>query len=162
MSPLTAWPGFNWLRRIRPRRGTAQRARLLTRYRGRILIVHRGFEPDWLDELFKLPGGAGYFRIDARQAPGKTPTPVEWLVHDYLLPLDLPLPLLVQVRDDALRVRHLTDAGRVRHPSEIAWMLDELETRHHAMFCPDGDGFRVERGIAVEDNAVEMPYDFSL
>lgn len=136
--------------------------RFLTRFADRVLIVHAGLPSDWLEELFKLPGGAGYFRIDARRGAQGRPTPVEWLVHEYVLPLALPLPVLLSVEDEKVRVRHLTDRGRPRHPSEIAWMLDEIAQRHHALLSRDGAGFRVERVLAVEDNAVETPYGFSL
>lgn len=176
---LRQWFQRKGLRRVGlSRTRPAPRERLLARYQGRVLIVHRGFEQGWLDELFKLPGASGYFRIDVRQLAGQaqgtgdisgaslSASPLDWLIERYMLALErdlrLPLPLLVQVRDDALRVRHLTEAGRVRYPSDIAWILDEIETRYHAILLPDGEGFRVEPGIAVEDNAVETPYGFSL
>lgn len=136
--------------------------RFLARFDDRVLIVHAGLPADWLEELFKLPGGAGYFRFDARQHRQARLTPVEWLVNDYILPLELPWPVLLSVSGDAVRVRHLSDQGTPRHPSEIAWMLDEIETRHHALLQAEGRGFRVERVLPVEDNAVETPYGFSL
>jgi len=136
--------------------------RVLERFADRVLIVHTGLPGDWLEELFKIPGGAGYFRVDARRQPGGRPTPVEWLVHEYILPLELPLPVLLSVEGDTVRVRHLTDRGQPRHPSDIAWMLDEIDVRHHALLQRQGTGFRVERVLAVEDNAVETPYGFSL
>jgi len=146
---------------FRKRRPDAQQ-RFLERFAGRVLIVHEGLPGDWLEELFKIPGGAGYFRVDARRHPEGRPTPVEWLVHEYVLPLELPLPVLLSVSGEVVRVRHLTDRGQPRHPSDIAWMLDEIDTRHHAVLKPQGEGFSVERVLAVEDNAVETPYGFSL
>lgn len=134
------------------------RERFFARYSGKCLIVHEGFEPDWLEELLKQPGGAGHFRIDARQAPGGRPSPVEWLVHEHLLPLRLPLPLLVVVRGDTLYVRHLNRGGHAVHPSEILWMLDEIETRHHARLMPTTDGFAVSQGLDPRDNYVESMY----
>jgi hypothetical protein len=138
-----------------------QRARFLARYRNRVLLVHRGLEPAWADELRRQGGGAGYFRIDARRPPGRPETALEWVVHRWLLPLEeapgLPLPWLVAVSDEAIRVRHLVRAGQVVHPGEIPWFLDEMVRRHHAVLRPASDGFRVEAGIAVADNDAELP-----
>lgn len=132
------------------------RARFLQRYAGRRLIVHRGFPAGWLAELMKQPGGAGYFRLDARRPPGRRPTPVEWLVHRHLLPLELPLPLLVQVDGQTLYLRHLTRGGRPIHPAEILWLLDEIRDRHHARLRAAGGGFTVEPGLDPQDNAVHI------
>lgn len=45
-------------------------------------------------------------------------------------------------------------------PGEIAWMFDERAQRHHAALCPDGAGFRVERMLPNEHNAMETSYGF--
>lgn len=132
--------------------------RFLARYRGRTLIVHAGFPSDWLEELLKQPGGGGHFRIDSRQTGGD-PTPVEWLVRRHLLPLDLPRPLLVKVTADALYVRHLTRGGEAVHPSEIYWLLDEIEDRHHARLLIDGASLRVQVGIDPSDNEAKSMLD---
>lgn len=134
------------------------RDRFFNRYAGACLIVHQGFPSEWLEELMKQPGGAGHFRIDARTPPGRRPTPVEWLVHEHLLALRLPFPLLVVVRDETLYVRHLSRGGQVVHPSEILWMLDEISTRHHAKLTPAADGFAVSQGLDPRDNDVESMY----
>lgn len=128
------------------------RDRFLERYDGRVLIVHAGFPPEWLEELLKQPGGGGYFRIDCRSLERRHPSPVEWLVGEYVLPLELPLPLLAQVRSGSLRLRHLRRSSSIVHPSEILWLLDELETRHHVLLEVKGDGFAIRRGIDIGDN----------
>lgn len=138
--------------RKKPSSPVELRDRFLERYEGRGLIVHAGFPRDWLEELLKQPGGAGYFRIDARSLEHRRPSPVEWVVAEHLLPLGLPLPLFVLVRSGALRVRHLMRGGSAVHPSDILWFLDELDTRYHALLEVDGDGFRVRRGIDPDDN----------
>lgn len=123
------------------------------RYTGRSLIVHRGFGGDWLEELLKQPGGGSHFRIDSRRLPCKRPTPVEWLVQTHVLPLALPQPLFLKVEGEAILARHLTRGDHVVHPSEIAWFLEELDTRHHARLVFNGEGgVRVENGLSVDDN----------
>lgn len=131
------------------------RERFLQRYAGRGLVVHEGFPVDWLEELMKQPGGAGYFRIDARRRPGRRSTPVEWLVHEHLLPLGLPMPLFVLVEGETLYLRHLTRAGLAVHPSEILWMLDEIRDRHHARLTAAAGGFAVTTGLDTRNNDVE-------
>lgn len=132
--------------------------RFLDRYRGRTLIVHAGFPGDWLEELLKQPGGGGHFRIDSRQAAGD-PTPVEWLVQRHLLSLGLPLPLIVKVTPAALYVRHLDRGGQPVHPSEIYWLLDEIEERHHACLRVEGATLHVETGIDPADNEAKSFLD---
>ncbi len=133
-------------------------ARQLDRFRERFtersLIVHSGFSGNWLEELLKQPGGGGHFRLDSRTLPAKRPSPVEWLVQTHVLPLDLPQPLFLKVREADVLVRHLDRGGRAVHPSEIAWFLEELEVRHHARLRFDREPGRIEvsRGIAVNDN----------
>ncbi len=131
-------------------------AAFFERYTDRTIITHAGFPPDWLGELLKQPGGGGLFRLDARHKPGARPSPAEWVIHAHVLPLDLPLPLLIAVRADALYVRHLVRRARPVHPSEILWILNEIPIRHHALLRPTAGGFAVERGIPVEDNRVDM------
>lgn len=133
-------------------------ARFLGRYMNRTIIVHRGIPGRWLTELLKEPGGAGHFRFDARRAPGRRPTPIEWLVHSHVLHLGLPVPLIVQVREDALRVRHLLRAEHLILPCEVPWLLEEIGTRYHALLRPGEKDLDAARGIALEDNRIEAPY----
>jgi len=137
---------FNRLDRFLPR--------FRRRFTGRSLIVHRGFPPQWLEELLKQPGGGGHLRVDARGLPAARPTPVEWLVQTHVLPLELPQPLLLQVRAADVLVRHLQRGDRVVHPSEIAWFQEELEARHHARLCFGNEApcIEVVKGMSVNDN----------
>lgn len=127
----------------------------MARFAGRSLIVHDGLSAGWLEELLKEGGGAGHFRIDARRPPGDPPTPIEWVVHRHLLPLGLPRPFLVKVDGARLLVRHLTRNGKPVHPSEIAWMLREIEARHHWRLLRDGEGLTAAAGMDVADNRVD-------
>lgn len=131
-----------------------QLARFRERFAGRHVIVHRGFPEEWLEELLKQPGGGGHFRIDSRPLPTRRPTPIEWLVQTHLLPLNLPQPILLSVRERYALVRHLTRGAQAVHPSEIAWFLEELEERHHArlVFAREPGRIEVRLGIATNDN----------
>ncbi|WP_026340521.1 hypothetical protein [Thioalkalivibrio sp. ALJT] len=134
-------------------RPAQQMERFRNRYTGRSLIVHQGFTGDWLEELLKQPGGGGHFRIDSRPLPRRRPSPVEWLVQTHILPLELPQPLFLDMREDTLLVRHLTRGEHAVHPSEIAWFLEELDTRHHARLTLSGDGTaQVQYVLPVTDN----------
>ena len=126
--------------------------RFFAQYNGRTLILHQDFPPAWFEELVKLPGGGGHFRLDIRNLQDAKPSPVEWIAERYLLALHLPLPFFVMVKDDALLVRHLTRGGSPVHPSEILLFMDELESRHHALLRREGERLEVSRGIDVEDN----------
>lgn len=134
------------------------RERLFERFAGHGLIVHEGFPDQWLEELLKEPGGAGYFRVDARQAPRPDASPVEWLVHEHIRPLGLPMPLFVAVREGCLLLRHLHRGSRTVHPSEILWMLDEIDTRFHVRLEPAAGGFAIVRGLDIRDNDVESMF----
>jgi hypothetical protein len=135
-------------------RPARQLQRFRERFTGRTLILHDGFPADWLEELLRQPGGGGHFRLDIRPLPVSRPTPVEWLVQTHILPLDLPLPMIIQVREHDLLARHLQRRGTAVHPSEIAWFLEELDQRYHArLFLSDApERISVERGMAVDDN----------
>lgn len=128
--------------------------RFRSRYSGHTLIIHQGFPPEWLEELLKQPGGGGHFRLDARPLPVARPTPVEWIAQTHILPLALPLPLLLKTTEHGLWVRHLCRHEQVVHPSEIAWFLEELEQRYHALllFPEQGTQLEVQMGIPVKDN----------
>ena len=121
------------------------------RFAGRTLIVHAGLSPGWVAELLKEGVGGAHFRFDARRRAPGPPTPLEWVVEHHILPLACPLPLLVKVDADCLYLRHLTRGGAAVHPSEIAWMLDELPQRAHWTLRL-GSGARAEPGIPLADN----------
>ncbi|NIR60353.1 MAG: hypothetical protein GWO02_12965 [Gammaproteobacteria bacterium] len=131
------------------------RRRFFEQFAGRTIIVHAGFLPRWLEELLEQPGGGGHFRVDARRAPGRPPTPVEWIVHAHLLPLGLPVPLLVRATDTDLEVRHLTRGGKPVDPAEVLGLANEIGTRHHARLVPSRRGFEVSWGLPVEDNDID-------
>ncbi len=131
---------------------------LMRRYMNRSLIVHEGFAPNWFEELLKLPGGAGHFRIDVRTPWGRRASPVQWFVHTQILPLALPLPVFVLLKPEGIYVRHLTRGGASVHPSELLWFIDEIEARHHALLKVCDAGFAVTRGIDVRDNEAEAIY----
>lgn len=133
-------------------------ARFLERFARRTLIVHAGFPAGWFEELLKQPGGGGHFRVDLRIAPGQPPTPIEWVVHGFIAPLELPLPLLVRVDREALYIRHLVKNGTAAHPSEILWMLDDILDRYHARLQVQPGHFAADLGIPVSDNRIETPY----
>ncbi len=140
--------------RLLVRQPERQLERFRARFAGRNVIVHRGFPGEWLEELLKQPGGGGHFRIDSRPLPTRRPTPIEWLVQTHLLPLDLPYPFLLGVREECALVRHLTRGMHTVHPSEIAWFLEELEERHHArlVFASEPGRVEVHRGMPMNDN----------
>lgn len=147
-----------------PVRPCARRAAFFQRYRARTLIVHTGLSIDWLEELLTQGGGGGHFRLDARMVPARTPTPVEWVVHDFILPLQLPLPLIARISADSIRIRHLVRHGSTCHPADVGWILEDMGDgvggpgRAHAVLYPHGDGFRAERGIPIDDNCIDTPY----
>lgn len=139
---------------------TALRTRFLARFANKTIIVHAGLSMGWVSELHKESGGGAHFRIDARRAPGRKPTPIEWVVHHHILPQHLPLPVLIKVEGECLLVRHLVRNDAPVHPSEIYWMLGEFPARAHLILSAGGKGFAVKRGIAVSDNAVN--YDVEI
>lgn len=126
------------------------------RFAGRTLIVHAGLSPGWIAELQREGGGGAHFRIDVRQRPAGPLTPVEWMVRRHILPLACPLPLLVKVEPDCLRLRHLTRSGVPVHPSEIVWMLEELPQRAHWTLHGGSGGWRAERGMPFSDNRIKF------
>lgn len=133
---------------------TLLRTRFLTRFAGKTIIVHAGLSVGWISELLKECGGGAHFRIDARRAPGRKPTPIEWVVHNHILPQHLPLPLLVKVEGECLLVRHLIRNDAPVHPSELYWMLEEFPARAHLFLTAGGKGFAARRGMPVSENTV--------
>lgn len=145
------------MRILAKRRDARLLDRFFARYQGRTLIVHQGLTLDWLEELLKLGGGGGHFRIDTRKPPARH-SPVSWLAQRFILPLDLPLPVLCDVGPTTIAIRHLQSAGRLCHPADIAWILEDmrLRVRVHAMLSRHPGGLSTDRGLAVCDNAYEM------
>ncbi|MDR3391418.1 MAG: hypothetical protein P4L77_06735 [Sulfuriferula sp.] len=135
---------------------TVLRERFMARFAGKTIIVHDGLSIGWVSELVKEAGGGAHFRIDARRQPGRRPTPIEWVVHQQLLPHKLPMPFLVKVEDERLLVRHLMRNDMPVHPSEIYWMLTEFPDNHHLLLSVAGKGFIVKRGMSVAENAVNL------
>lgn len=131
----------------------------LERFSGRTIIVHRGFPEQFLRELLEQAGGGGHFRVDVRIPESTPPTPIEWVVHRFVLPLSLPLPLLIRVDADALYLRHLMHDNIVGHPSEILWMLDTIRERHHARLDRQQGRYAVSMGMAVQDNDVDYGFN---
>ncbi len=131
--------------------------RFFARYQGRTLIVHQGLTLDWLEELLKLGGGGGHFRIDIRQPPGRH-SPVSWLAHRFILPLDLPLPVLCDVGPTTIAIRHLRSADRLCHPADIAWILEDMRVRArvHARLSRHSHRLTADMGLAACDNTYEM------
>ncbi|WP_297396032.1 hypothetical protein [Acidiferrobacter sp.] len=131
--------------------------RFFARYQGRTLIVHQGLTLDWLEELLKLGGGGGHFRIDTRK-PENRDSPVLWLAHHFILPLNLPLPVLCDVGPATIAIRHLHCAGRLCHPADIAWILEDMRVRArvHAALSRDSHRLVTRLGLAVGDNTYEM------
>ncbi len=135
------------------------------RYAGRSLIVHGGFPDGWLGKLCQEPGGAGHFRIDIRQRPfrEKVPLrrlyPVQWLVREHILPLDLPLPVLIRVHGrDHLKARHLRRHGGLCDPAEVAMIYADMVKRPHVLLVPEDKGFAVDRLLEPGDSRVASPY----
>lgn len=144
------------LRALAARRDQKTLERFFARFSGRTLIVHKGLTLDWLEELLKLGGGAGHFRIDARQPPDRK-SPVLWVTHRFILPLELPLPLLCDVGAEEITVRHLLSRGRLGHPADVAWILDDMrgKSRRHGLLVKTGAQLVAHRELPVEDNAFD-------
>ncbi|NOT16695.1 MAG: hypothetical protein HOP20_01340 [Sulfuriferula sp.] len=135
---------------------TVLRERFLQRYAGRAIIVHTGVSIGWVSELIKEAGCGQLFRIDARNQPSRRPTPIEWVVHQHLLKHHLPTPFIVKVIDETLWIRHLVRNNMPVHPSEIHWMLSEFPDNYHLKLTVAGAGFTVERGMSINDNAINL------
>ncbi len=128
------------------------------RFANRTLILHDGLTLEWLTELLKVGGGGGHFRLNIRQPSGPHPTPIEWVVHHDILPLQLPLPLVCAVGTDRIDIRHLRVRGRVCHPADIAWILDDMRTRgrRHATLQRKDGTLHPSCDLPVDDNAYEI------
>lgn len=147
------------LRALAARRDQKTLRQFFARYAGRTLIIHKGLTMDWLEELLKLGGAAGHFRIDARQAADRK-SPVLWITHHFILPLELPLPLLCDVGKDCIAVRHLRSQGRLGHPAEIGWILDDMrhKSRRHALLVETRGRLVAQRELPPDDNAFEWDF----
>ncbi len=126
----------------------------LGRFYGRGVIVHAGLSPGWLRELERERGARGLFRFDVRRRRLRRPTPMERVVLEQVLPRGLPLPLLMRVEHDGLRLRHLTRGGHPVHPSELPGILAELDRRYHLWLRVRGRRLTPHPGIPAADNRV--------
>lgn len=136
-------------------------SRFFTRYRGRTVIIHRGFPRNWLTELLKQPGGGGHFRIDITNIHKAGQSAIEWIICRHILPFELPLPLLMQVTaDDTIYLRHLLrDGQHPVNPGEVFWFLQEITNRHHACLYRDGISLRAESGMPLVDNVARAMFE---
>lgn len=132
--------------------------RFFTRFARRSIIVHAGFPEGYFSELLKQPGGGGHFRVDIRIAPSSPPSPMDWVVHRQVLPLDLPLPLFIKVDEDGMYLRHLVQGKGPGHPSELLWMMDCIRERYHFHLRREGGSLVAKPGMDVSDNRID--YDF--
>jgi len=146
-------------RALMHRRDRKRLRRFFARYAGRTLIVHQGLAIDWLEELLKLGGGAGHFRIDARH-PLDGKSPVLWVTHRFILPLHLPLPVLCDIGKDAIQIRHLMSRGHLCHPADIGWILDDVryKSRRHAVLTSASWRLIARYELPVSDNAYELDF----
>lgn len=153
-------PLANWFGRRRSRE-TDRAQKFLQRYTGRTLIVHAGLSIAWLEELLREGGGGAHFRVDVRLIDGPATTPVEWLARVYLSKLDLPLPLLLDVASDSIKVRHLQRGGRLCLATDVAWILEDMRTRNrvHATLLITNEGLKTITGMAVDDNRYAIDTD---
>ncbi len=147
------------LRALAIRRDQKTLERFFARFAGRTLIIHKGLTIDWLEELLKLGGAAGHFRIDAREAADRK-SPVLWITHRFILPLELPLPLLCDIGEEHIAIRHLQSRGRLGHPADIAWILDDMRTksRRHALLVKTGGQLIARHELPADDNAFECDF----
>ena len=141
---------LRWFRRDNPQDA------FFERFTERTVLVHQGFPDQWLEQLLKQPGGGRHLRLDIRLQTGADPTPVEWFVHQHLLPLDLPLPLVAQVGRDEVLVRHLVQRSRPLHPAELNWLLNEIGYRYHYRLQRQ-HGLQPVAGMDVREN--ELDYE---
>ncbi|MHB1670578.1 MAG: hypothetical protein ACYCVM_00740 [Acidiferrobacter sp.] len=148
-----------FMRAIATRRDHRRLDWFFGRYRGRTLIIHQGLTVDWLEELLKLGGGGRHFRFDAR-TPLDAKNAVSWVVHRYIVPLELPLPVLCDVGCDTITVRHLLTRGRLGHPADIAWILDDMrdKSRVHATLTREAHRLATRPGLPTADNAYEVDF----
>lgn len=114
-----------------------------------------------MTELLKQPGGGGHLRIDITNVHNAEQSPIEWVICKHILPLELPLPLLMQVTpDDTIYLRHLLrDSHHPVHPSELFWFLQEIVNRHHVQLYRDGVSLHAENGIPLADNDARAMFE---
>lgn len=132
--------------------------KFLAQYRGRTLIVHQGLTLEWLRELLSVGGGGAHFRVDLRHTDARAGSPLAQVIHRHILPLQLPLPLLLDVHATGIGVRHLQRFGMMCLPTDIAWIVEDMRVRnrvHAYLRVVDGRLVRTV-GIAVDDNRYEL------
>lgn len=153
-----------WWKKLRERRRAERLAHeFFRKFAGRTLIVHAGLGVSWIEELLKLGGGGAHFRIDTRGPASRPETAVEWLVRNAIVPQALPLPVVVLVDPNRLRIRHLRDGKHVCHPASIAWILEDIRDRnrvHVELVYVDGR-FTATRPLAIDDNRSGMEGDLA-
>lgn len=116
--------------------------------------MHSGLRIDWLKELLSLGGGGAHLRVDLRRTDPRQTSALDWMVYRQILPLRLPLPLLLDVRNDRIDVRHLQRFGSICLPTDIAWIVEDMRTRkrvHASLRCID-DRCNCVQGIPIDDN----------
>ncbi|MHB1566498.1 MAG: hypothetical protein ACYCXG_07240 [Acidiferrobacter sp.] len=148
-----------FLRVLGERHDARRLHRFFSQYKGRTLIVHNGLAIDWLEELFKLGGGAaGHLRINVTRLQRSKPAPVEWVVHEFLLPLQLPLPLLCDIGPVEIQVRHLTIRQHLCHPADISGILDDMrrQSRCHARLKAAGHRLIAQHELPPDDNRYDI------
>ncbi|HET9701231.1 MAG TPA: hypothetical protein VFP70_09955 [Burkholderiales bacterium] len=128
--------------------------RFLERYYGRMVIVHAGLSAGWVRELERERAARGVFRFDVRCRNRRRGSLMESVVLGQVLPRGLPLPLLMRVEHDGLRLRHLARGGRPVHPSELGPIFAELDRRYHLWLRVRGRHLAPLPGIPPADNRV--------
>lgn len=128
--------------------------RFLERYYGRMVIVHAGLSAGWVRELERERAARGVFRFDIRRRNRRRGSLMESVVLGQVLPRGLPLPLLMRVEHDGLRLRHLARGGRPVHPSELGPIFAELDRRYHLWLRVRGRHLAPHPGIPPADNRV--------
>ncbi|MDA8389924.1 MAG: hypothetical protein M0Z76_04190 [Gammaproteobacteria bacterium] len=149
-----------FLQLIRERSDARRTHAFFARFANRTLILHDGLSLDWLTELLKLGGGGGHFRLNVAQPPSRHPTPIEWVAYHHILPLQLPLPLVCVIGTGRIDIRHLRTRGRICHPADIGWIIDDMQARgrRHATLQMEEGVLRASAGLPVDDNDYEIDF----
>lgn len=146
---------LSWWQRLTGNTPSRHADAFFDRFTGRTLIIHDGLPVWWSGELAALAGGGAHLRLDIRRIGHKRLTPVEWITRQHILSANPPLPALVRVEQQRiLRIRHLRQGEHLVQPSDLWWILQELDRRWH--FCIHlQDDHRLHTGIALHDNELD-------